>query len=239
MTGHANLHEAVHISVGDAVLEGLLHIPANARGLVIFAHGSGSSRFSQRNQFVASRLQARGLGTLLFDLLTSEEEGTHQGRGTSPLRFDIGLLAARLKDVTLWVADEARLSHLDIGYFGASTGAAAALIAAADLSRLVSAVVSRGGRADLAKDALVRVRAPTLLIVGGADPVIVELNKRAQAGLQTSETRLSVVADATHLFEEAGALEEVADLAAAWFAEHLGSSRRYQKRTEDSAHAPL
>jgi putative phosphoribosyl transferase len=209
----------VGIPLVDGALEGRLTIPPDARGLVIFAHGSGSSRRSPRNQYVARSLEDEGLATLLFDLLTEEEERIDQR--TARLRFDIGLLAARLVAATDWAHLDPQTSALDIGYFGASTGAAAALVAAAERPRLVHAVVSRGGRPDLAEGALARVEAPTLLIVGGADPDVLQLNRESLYFLR-GEKRLEIVAGATHLFEEPGALELVARSAARWFRDHLG-----------------
>lgn len=208
----------VGIPLVDGELEGRLTIPPDARGLVIFAHGSGSSRRSPRNQYVARSLQDEGLATLLFDLLTEEEERVDQR--TARLRFDIGLLAARLVAATDWAHQDPQTSALDIGYFGASTGAAAALVAAAERPRVVHAVVSRGGRPDLAEAALGQVDAPTLLIVGGADPEVLQLNRESLYFLR-GEKRLEIVANATHLFEEPGALEQVARSAAGWFRDHL------------------
>ncbi len=207
---------------GDVMLEGELSVPMGATGLVLFAHGSGSSRHSPRNQFVARTIREAALGTLLFDLLTREEEAVDMR--TRRLRFDIGLLAARLVDATAWLARESSTWDLRVGYFGASTGAAAALIAAAEvkdtIDKRIGAVVSRGGRPDLAGDALPRVEAPTLLIVGGRDEPVIELNAAAFAQLQC-EKEMRIVEGATHLFEEAGALKEVARLAAEWFGQHL------------------
>lgn len=212
--------EQVRIVVGDAVLDGDLVVPPNARGVVLFAHGSGSSRHSPRNRFVAQALQQAGLGTLLIDLLTRDEE-TIDVR-TAELRFDIPMLGRRLVAVTDWLASAAH--EFGIGCFGASTGAAAALIAAAERPGKVTAVVSRGGRPDLAADALLRVQAPTLLIVGGDDTPVIDLNRRALAQLRC-EKELAIVPGATHLFEEPGALEQVAQLAATWFLRHLGVTR--------------
>ena len=194
-------------------LEGTLVEPDDAQGIVLFAHGTGSSRFSPRNQFVAHELNGAGLATLLIDLLTAEEERSE--RETGHLRFDIGLLAERLLAAT-----DAEQSGLPLGYFGASTGAAAALVAAAERPERVGAVVSRGGRPDLAGEALPRVRAPTLLIVGGDDRQVLELNRQAMARLRC-ETELKIVPGATHLFEEPGTLERVAELASAWLKRHL------------------
>lgn len=209
---------AVRIPVGEATLEGDIHVPAGASGLVLFAHGSGSSRHSPRNQYVAQVLRAAGLGTLLFDLLTPEEEVIDLR--TRYLRFDIELLAERLEEATAWVSHADETRHLLIGYFGASTGGGAALVAAARLGQAVSAVVSRGGRPDLAGAALPRVSAPTLLIVGGRDDEVIRLNEAAYAQLQCAKS-LRIVPNATHLFEEPGALEEVARLATAWFQQYV------------------
>jgi putative phosphoribosyl transferase len=193
--------------------EGDLEVPCEARGMVLFAHGSGSSRFSPRNRFIARRLQRAGFGTLLFDLLTETEDRIY------PNRFDIALLTRRLLAATAWVAREDRLRHLPLGYFGASTGAAAALQAAASQPE-IGAVVSRGGRPDLALPALAAVRAATLLIVGGDDVEVIELNRKALARL-TATKALEIVPGASHLFEEPGTLEKVAELAADWFGRHL------------------
>jgi dienelactone hydrolase len=197
-------------------------IPANACGLVLFAHGSGSSRLSSRNRHVARRLQQAGVGTLLFDLLTRDEERVDDATGH--LRFDIEFLAGRLATATQWASENAHLRGLAIGYFGASTGAAAALVAAARSATDIAAVVSRGGRPDLAGKYLAEVRAPTLLLVGGADDAVLPLNEAAFDRLHC-EKRLEVVPDATHLFEEPGTLDLVADLAAEWFRSHLRSDR--------------
>lgn len=193
-------------------------MPAGATGVVLFAHGSGSSRHSPRNQFVARTIREVGIGTLLFDLLTPDEEAVDMT--TRHLRFDIGLLAKRLVDATNWLKSKPETSRLGVGYFGASTGGAAALVAAAELGDEVGAVVSRGGRPDLAGDALPKVKAPTLLIVGGLDFEVIKLNQEAYARLRC-EKELKIVPGATHLFEEPGALEEVARLAARWFRLHL------------------
>jgi pimeloyl-ACP methyl ester carboxylesterase len=208
------------VQVGDAALDGDLVVPDGAAGIVLFAHGSGSSRHSRRNRMVAEKLNGQGFGTLLVDLLTAEEEEVD--RVTAEPRFDIDLLAGRLIGATDWLREEPTTSSLGIGLFGASTGAAAALVAAAERPGEVGAVVSRGGRPDLAGDALPRVRAPTLLIVGGRDPVVLELNRQAQEHLRT-ENQLVVVPGATHLFEEPGALEVVSSLAAEWFSRYLRS----------------
>ena len=215
------LHETlVQVPAGDATLEGELVVPEQATGVVLFAHGSGSSRHSSRNRFVAGELQAARLATLLIDLLTPEEEAVDQH--TAHLRFDIPLLADRLVAATRWLGKEPSTRALQVGYFGASTGAGAALVAAAAEPERVGAVVSRGGRPDLAGNALPLVRAPTLLIVGGRDRQVLELNRAAMARMQ-AETRLEVVPGASHLFEEPGALEVVARLARDWFLRHLAS----------------
>lgn len=209
----------VHVEAGDATVEAAMAIPDGAVGIVVFAHGSGSSRHSPRNQQVAARLRQEGLATLLMDLLTPEEDEID--RHTRELRFDIELLARRLQGATSWLATGGDAAGLPVGYFGASTGAAAALIAAAERGADISAVVSRGGRPDLAGDRLGDVAAPTLLIVGGADHTVIDLNEQAQRQM-TREVRLEIVPGATHLFEEPGALETVGDLAADWFRRHLG-----------------
>jgi putative phosphoribosyl transferase len=210
----------VRIRAGPAVLVGTLAVPDTAAGIVLFAHGSGSGRLSPRNAYVARQLQRAGLGTLLFDLLTSEEE--RRDLATSEHRFDIPLLARRLVDATGWVLSQDESSNRPIGYFGASTGSAAALLAAAKLGTQIAAVVSRGGRPDLAGEtALAQVRAATLLIVGGHDDVVIELNRDAFAHLGGPKD-LAIVPGASHLFEEPGTLEEVARLASRWFASHLG-----------------
>jgi putative phosphoribosyl transferase len=210
--------QALTISARGVSLDGDLSIPPNATGLVVFAHGSGSSRRSPRNRQVAEVLHQRRLATLLFDLLTPDEVAVDEA--TRHLRFDIGFLATRLVSVTDWLGTQGVVAHLPIGYFGASTGAAAALVAAADRPDVVRAVVSRGGRPDLAMPALDRVRAPTLLIVGGADYDVIPLNERAYRQLR-SPKELVLVDRATHLFEEPGAIEQVARLAADWFERHL------------------
>jgi predicted alpha/beta-hydrolase family hydrolase len=202
----------VSIVTPEATLVGELTLPPGAPGIVLFAHGSGSSRLSPRNRHVAGEIAAGGLGTLLFDLLTSAEE--RRDRVDAHLRFDIGLLARRLADATRWLTQQAWGRDATLGYFGASTGAAAALVASVECE--VAAIVSRGGRPDLAGEALAGVRAPTLLIVGSDDPVVLDLNRRARA-LLGCESRLEIVEGATHLFEEPGTLEEVARLATAWF----------------------
>ncbi|MCF3934874.1 dienelactone hydrolase family protein [Acuticoccus sp. M5D2P5] len=206
----------IMVRVGDTDLRGSLEVPEEAEGIVVFAHGSGSSRHSPRNRFVARVLRDHGLGTLLIDLLTEAEEV--EDARTAHLRFDIPLLAGRLQSVGQWTIREAdRGSHRALGYFGASTGAAAALIAAARQGAGVAAVVSRGGRPDLATDALAHVVAPTLLIVGGSDTDVLALNRAALRRLN-ARSRLLVVPGATHLFEETGALKAVAEAAAEWFA---------------------
>ncbi|WP_243455177.1 dienelactone hydrolase family protein [Meiothermus sp. CFH 77666] len=206
----------------EAALQGDLGIPPGARGMVIFAHGSGSSRHSPRNRYIAQELQQAGLATLLFDLLTAEEEQLDDY--TRQYRFDIGLLAERLVASSDWLALNPLTRPLEQAYFGASTGAAAALVAAAQQPARVRAVVSRGGRPDLAGDALEKVRAPTLLIVGGWDVEVLRLNQQAFERL-TCTKKLVVVPGATHLFEEPGKLEEVARLARDWFAQHLGVAK--------------
>jgi dienelactone hydrolase len=212
------LSKTRQIPSGQVSLEGELHIPDGATGVVLFAHGSGSSRKSPRNQFVASTIRQAGVGTLLFDLLTLEEENVDLR--TRHLRFDIGLLANRLVDATRWIKNEEGTSHLKIGYFGSSTGGGAALVAAAELGQQIGAVVSRGGRPDLAGYALGQVTAPTLLIVGGLDYPVIEMNKEAYAQMRCQK-ELKIVSGATHLFEEPGALEKVAHLAADWFQRYL------------------
>jgi putative phosphoribosyl transferase len=214
-----HIEREVLIPAGDAALAGSVTVPAGANALVLFAHGSGSSRRSPRNVWVASRLQQAGIATLLFDLLTATEEA--RDSHTREHRFDIALLAQRLADATRWVDAESDFRDFALGYFGASTGSAAALAAATALGDCISAVLSRGGRPDLASDrVLSAVSAPTLLIVGGNDETVIELNERAQA-LMRCERRLAIVPGASHLFEEPGALEQVAGLAAQWFVEYL------------------
>ncbi len=208
----------VQIRSGAAMLQGELSLPGGVKGVVLFAHGSGSSRHSPRNQFVARTIREAGVGTLLFDLLTSEEEAIDMR--TRHLRFDIGLLAQRLVDAAYWIRGE--FDYLSFGYFGASTGAGAALVAAAELGEIIGAVVSRGGRPDLAGHALPKVKCPTLLIVGGLDYPVIEMNEQALARLRC-EKELKIIPGATHLFEEPGTLQEVAGLAADWFRRHLHS----------------
>jgi dienelactone hydrolase len=205
---------SMRIPVSHAVLHGDLTIPDGARGIVLFAHGSGSGRRSPRNRFVAATLVDAGFATLLKDLLTEREE--EADRYTGDFRFDIDLLASRLADTTDWLLGNPDTASLRVGYFGASTGGGAALVAASRRPERVGAVVSRGGRPDLAGDALEKVRAPTLLIVGGLDTVVIGMNRDAMARLRC-EKRMEIVPGATHLFEEAGALEQVAVLAARWF----------------------
>lgn len=209
----------VSVPAGPVTLEGNLGVPEGARGAVLFAHGSGSGRHSPRNRYVAEELQRAGLATLLIDLLTPEEE--EEDLRTGELRFDIGLLAERLLGATGWLEQNPDTRQLRIGHFGASTGAGAALVAAARLPKSVAAIVSRGGRPDLAgRDSLSRVQAPTLLIVGGRDEPVIGMNRQAMEHLR-SEKRMEIVPGATHLFEEPGALEAVARLATGWFLHHL------------------
>ena len=220
------LAREVSLPVGSKQLQGILSVPRAAKGIVVFAHGSGSSRHSPRNQHVAEDLQSLGLATLLFDLMTSEEE--LRDSRTAALRFDIPLLASRLIAATEWVRRQDETMALPIGYFGASTGASAALVAAAQLPNSIRAVVSRGGRPDLAGDALGRVRAATLLLVGGKDDTVLELNRRALDLLQSKRRQMIVVPGATHLFEEPGALEQVAALAGEWFLHAFQEDSRAQ-----------
>lgn len=212
------MNSLVSINLGRLTLEGDLVIPPRARGIVVFAHGSGSSRHSPRNRYVASLLGIKGLATLLMDLLTAEEELIDQR--TRHLRFDIGKLSKRLQDTTDWLSQNSQTKNLKIGYFGASTGAAAALVAAANCSEQVKAIVSRGGRPDLAGEELIHVHAPTLLIVGERDPLVLELNQKAQSLLK-APSKLEIVPGATHLFPEPGALDQVAQLARQWFIHYL------------------
>lgn len=216
---HSDLLEIqARIPAGDAVLDGDMVVPSGASGIAVFAHGSGSSRHSPRNKSVARVIREAGVGSLLFDLLTREEESVDVF--TRHLRFDIELLTRRLIEATRWLASQEETRNLRVGYFGSSTGAAAALMAAARLGDEIGAVVSRGGRPDLAGDALPLVNAPTLLIVGGHDETVIELNQDAYARLRC-EKELRVIPGATHLFEEPGALEQVADYAADWLKGHL------------------
>lgn len=210
----------VQIISGPATLEGDLQIPHGARGVILFAHGSGSSRFSTRNRFVARVLNEAGLATLLIDLLTRQEELLDQR--TAQFRFDLPMLAARLVDAIGWLEREPQTHDLPLGLFGASTGAGAVLIAAARRPERVGAVVSRGGRPDLAVDALAHVTAPALLIVGGEDEEVIELNREAMAQMR-AEVRLEIVPGASHLFEEPGALEMVAEMARDWFLNKLSA----------------
>ncbi len=220
-------HRSILIPAGDVEVQADVDIPEHVRGLVVFAHGSGSSRFSPRNRYVAEELTAAGLGTVLVDLLTPAEERIDSV--TTEFRFDIDLLARRLVALTDWLTAHDVGADVSIGLFGASTGAAAALITAARRPDTVAAVVSRGGRPDLAGDALRSVRQPVLLIVGGADPVVIELNRRAMT-LIPGEVRLEIIPGATHLFEEPGALEKVARLAREWFVTHLRPAADVRRR---------
>jgi putative phosphoribosyl transferase len=208
----------VKIPAGNATIEGSLVIPLGAKGIVLFAHGSGSGRFSPRNQYVAKVLNQAGIATLLIDLLTKQEE--EEDLQTGQFRFDINLLAQRLIGATEWLRKNPRTKNLAFGYFGASTGAAAALIAAAKLPEYVKAVVSRGGRPDLALDYIPKVKAPTLFIVGGNDTVVIDMNKKAMKNFSAGK-KLEILPGASHLFEETGKLEEVAKLAASWFSKYL------------------
>jgi putative phosphoribosyl transferase len=209
------MEQMVHIPEGNVSIEGMLELPEGAQGIVLFAHGSGSSRHSPRNNFVARVLRDAGVGTLLMDLLTSEEDRDYA------TRFDIPLLTRRLLAATQWLQAQPHTAHLRIGYFGASTGAAAALQAAAHMGDSIAAVVSRGGRPDLAgAKALSQVRSPTLLLVGGFDDVVIDLNRQAYAALDCTK-ELVIIPGATHLFEEPGTLEQVAQQAAAWFSHYL------------------
>lgn len=217
-TSHAFEARSIQIRTGRVTLQGDLTIPPMAGGIVLFAHGSGSGRHSPRNRFVADRLGELGLATLLFDLLTADEEA--EDARTSQLYFDIALLAERLVGASDWAGEDPETRGMRIGYFGASTGGGAALVAASERPDSVGAVVSRGGRPDLAGNALSRVKAPTLLIVGGNDEPVIAMNQRALGHLR-SEKRLEIVPGATHLFEEPGTLAEVARLAGEWLKDHL------------------
>ncbi len=217
--GQAIEHAPVLVRLKAAQLEGYLSVPTAASGVVVFAHGSGSSRHSPRNRYVADILNEGSLATLLIDLLNADEQQVDLQTGQ--LRFDISFLAERLVTITQWVREQPQVSGLRMGYFGASTGAGAALVAAAELPRLIHAVVSRGGRPDLAGPSLEHVEAPTLAIVGGNDPVVLQLNRDALARMHCVKA-LHVIPGASHLFEEPGTLEEVAKLARAWFVEELG-----------------
>ncbi|HWY85258.1 MAG TPA: phosphoribosyltransferase family protein [Gemmataceae bacterium] len=221
----------IRISAGPVALEGNLHVPKNALGVVLFAHGSGSGRRSPRNRFVAAELGKARLATLLVDLLTREEEAVDVKTGH--LRFDIGLLAARLVSATDWLLQSPQTRYLPLGYFGASTGAAAALVAASQRAGQVGAIVSRGGRPDLAGSVLPHIDVPTLLIVGGEDIPVIDLNRKALDQLGAKRKQLVIVPGATHLFEEPGALHEVARLAADWFVHHMRAARvLYRDRAE-------
>ena len=223
---------SIRIETGSIVLEGDLAIPEGAHGLVLFAHGSGSSRLSPRNRNVAARLNETGLATLLLDLLTPGEEAADQETGD--FRFDINLLAQRLTGATRWALRQKDTRRLTIGYFGASTGAAAALMAAANDPLHVAAVVSRGGRPDLARGALARVQAPTLLIVGAYDAPVIKLNTASLVKMQCAR-EFVIVPGATHLFEETGALDKVARLARKWFLRHLGAPDRLGRHAMQAA----
>ncbi len=225
----------VLVRLGPVTLEGDLRVPDGAHGVVLFAHGSGSSRFSPRNRLVARTLNEAGIGTLLIDLLTPEEEKIDLQ--TAELRFDIDLLAERLVGATDWLSHEPATRFQPIGYFGASTGAAAALVAAPERPEDVAAIVSRGGRPDLAGTALTRVKAPTLLVVGGFDVPVIEMNRGAFAMLRC-EKRFEIVPGATHLFEEPGTLEAVARLAREWFLRHLASNEPPQGPVEGTRGGP-
>lgn len=217
---------SVRIPAERVMLEGDLTLPRELRGVVLFVHGSGSSRHSPRNRFVARVLQDAGIATLLFDLLTAEEEVAD--RATGHLRFDIDLLTRRLLAATAWVRVQRQVADVKLGYFGASTGAAAALVAAAEAANETAAVVSRGGRPDLAGEALMKVQAPTLLIVGRNDPTVLQLNQQA-LGRIPGEKKLEIIPGATHLFEEPGTLEEVARMARGWFERHLGHGENHSR----------
>jgi pimeloyl-ACP methyl ester carboxylesterase len=213
----------IDIPLRDLILPGLLYLPADARGLVLFSHGSGSSRFSTRNNFVAQVLCQQGLGALLFDLLTEEEDRIYENR------FDIDRLSERLIAVTGWVMQEPQLNGLPLGYFGASTGAASALRAAAYFGKRITSVVSRGGRPDLAGNSLRQVQAPTLLLVGGLDDAVIELNQRAARQMQ-GVAQLEIIPGATHLFGEPGKLESVAERSAAWFLQQMVKKKNHVQR---------
>jgi len=212
------IEKEISVTIGQATVEGNLTVPHNPRGIVLFAHGSGSGRFSPRNQYVAKELNNSRIGTLLFDLLTSAEEEEHLV--AAEYRFNIPLLADRLVGATEWLKKNSITQTLKLSYFGASTGAAAALIAAAKLPNDITTVVSRGGRPDLAEEYLPKVKASTLLLVGGYDTEVIELNKQAMAKM-TAEKKLVIIPGATHLFEEPGKLEEVAKIATEWFLQYL------------------
>ncbi len=218
MKTKANEEQSVEIPSGTVTINGNLQAPQGAKSIVVFAHGSGSSRFSPRNNYVARLMNKKIIATLLIDLLTAQEEAVDEYSGQ--YRFDISLLAERLIDATEWLKKNTETAKMAIGYFGASTGAAAALIAAAKLPKTTKAVVSRGGRPDLAAEYLSKVEAPVLLIVGGDDLEVIELNKKALKALK-SEKKLEIVPGATHLFEEPGKLQEAAELAISWFLKYL------------------
>lgn len=228
----SSVPRSVTVRMEGVSLEGLLNLPRGAQSIVLFAHGSGSSRHSPRNAFVARALNRAGFGTLLFDLLTPIDDG----RGVSAPRFDIALLADRLVGATDWLATIRETRGLRVGYFGASTGAAAVLVAAARRPKVVNAVVSRGGRPDLARDALSMVEAPTRLIVGGADPEVLELNEWAKERMQTCD--LVVVPGATHLFDEPGTLHQVANHAISWFGKFLPAPALRRNRVQGAPRAP-
>lgn len=211
-------YQPITIQAGAVTLEGNLQVPEGAKGIVLFAHGSGSSRFSPRNNHVAEFFNQAGLATLLFDLLTADEDAIDIH--TTEFRFNIPMLAERLVATTDWLKQQPKISELNIGYFGSSTGAAAALIAAAERPEVTQAVVSRGGRPDLAGDALPKVKAPTLLIIGALDGVVIELNREAEEQM-TAPTETKIIPGATHLFEEPGTLDQVTRAACDWFKQHL------------------
>jgi putative phosphoribosyl transferase len=221
MSGIKNKNDSifVEIQLGMVKLEGILSIPKDSIGIVIFVHGRGSSKTSPRNLFVARMLNQKGIATLLFDLLTKEEEKIDMK--TTHLRFDISLLSQRLIGTTDWLLKNFNISKMNIGYFGASTGAAAALVAASERPDIVKAVVSRGGRPDLAGPSLSNVKCPTLFLVGGYDNIVIDLNKEAMTQIK-SKKKLIIIPEATHLFEESGKLEEVVQHASNWFLQHLG-----------------
>lgn len=225
---------SVKIELGNIVLDGDLTLPEHSKAIVLFAHGSGSSRRSTRNRYVAKRLNDEGFATLLFDLLTPKEEAVDQY--TAELRFDIGLLATRLAATTEWLLSRQPEFRQRVGYFGASTGGGAAIVAAAEQPDNIYAVVSRGGRPDLAGDSLERVRVPVLLIVGGNDPEVIQLNLEAKAQIN-APCELTIVPGATHLFEEPGTLEHVATLAGRWFADQLPLENRGEQRGARKADA--
>ena len=229
--GHYTEVRSILVSTDSIELQGDLTIPKNAEGIVLFAHGSGSSRHSPRNKYVAQVLQKSGLATLLLDLLTEEEEKVDDY--TAHLRFDIELLAKRLAGATDWITKNPDTKNLNIGYFGASTGAAAALVASVNCHNIVKAIVSRGGRPDLAGPALTHVKAPTLLIVGGNDSPVIEMNEEA-LNLLKIEKKIVIVSGATHLFEEPGTLEVVARLAADWFINHLTKTKNLTKSKKET-----